>query len=100
MHTSVILLLSLDPTGGLCNDTRLTIRALLNRIIYAENATCVHKGKRVFIPRIPMTPTETDFPFVTSEDEVSYSSCILYNNQQRNGECRYIYFSYALRQQL
>ena len=50
----------------MCNGTRLTIRALLNRIIDAEIATGVRKdkGKRVFIPRIPMTPTDTDFPFV------------------------------------
>ena len=33
IHASVILLRSLDPTDGLCNVTRLTIRALLNRII-------------------------------------------------------------------
>ena len=61
IHASVILLRSLDPTGGLCNGTWLTIRALLNRIIDAEIATGVHEGKRVIIPRIPMTPTDTDF---------------------------------------
>ena len=60
----MILLLSLDPTVGLCNGTRLTIRALLKRIIDVEIATGVHKRKRVFIPRIPMTPTDTDLPFV------------------------------------
>ena len=41
IHTSVILLHSLDPTGGLCNGTRLTIRALMNRITDAEIATGV-----------------------------------------------------------
>ena len=93
IHVSVILWRGLDPTGALCNGTRLTIGTLLNRIIDAEIATGVHKGKCFFIPRIPMTPTDTDFPFA-SEEAVSHSSCILYNNQQRPrteyGECGYI----------
>ena len=58
------LLRSLDPTQGMCNGTRLTVKAFLNRIIDTEIATGVHKGKRVFIARIPMTPSDTDFPFV------------------------------------
>ena len=64
VYASIILLRSLDPTQGMCNGTRLTVKAILNRIIDAEIATGVHKGKRVFIPRIPMTPSDSDFPFV------------------------------------
>ena len=84
IHASVILLRSLDPTGGLCNGTRLTIRALLNRIIDAEIATGVHKGKRVFIPRIPMTPTDTDFPFVLRRRQfpIRPAFCITINKGQ------------------
>ena len=84
IHASVILLRSLDPTGGLCNGTRLTIRALLNRIIDAEIAIGVHKGKRVFIPRIPMTPTDTDFPFVLRRRQfpIRPAFCITINKGQ------------------
>ena len=84
IHASVILLRSLDPTGGLCNGTRLTIRALLNRIIDAEIATGVHKGKRVFIPRIPITPTDTDFPFVLRRRQfpIRPAFCITINKGQ------------------
>ena len=66
VYAPIILLRSFDPTQGqgMCNGTRLTIKAFLNRIIDAEIATGVHKGKRVFIPRIPMTPSDSDFPFV------------------------------------
>ena len=43
---TVILLRNLDPYGGLCNGTRLIIRAFSNRIIKAEIATGVHKHKQ------------------------------------------------------
>ena len=62
---SIILLRSLDPTQGLCNGTRLTVRSVCKRLIDAEIATGSHVGNRVFIPRIPLlTPTDSGFPFV------------------------------------
>ena len=66
------------------NGTGLTIRALLNRIIDAEIATGVHKGKRVFIPRIPMTPTDTEFPFVLRRRQfpILPAFCITINKGQ------------------
>ena len=64
VYASIILLKSLDLTQGMCIGTRLTVKAFLNRSIDAEIATSVHKGKRVFIPHIPMTPSDSDFPFV------------------------------------
>uniref|UniRef100_K3YBR9 DNA helicase Pif1-like 2B domain-containing protein n=1 Tax=Setaria italica TaxID=4555 RepID=K3YBR9_SETIT len=43
----VILLRNIDPANGLCNGTRL-----------------VHAGKRVFLPRIPLCPSDDEmFPF-------------------------------------
>ena len=61
---TVILLRNLDPDEGLCNGTRLIIRAFSNRVIDAEIATGVHKQKRVFIPRIILTSSESELPFV------------------------------------
>lgn len=56
IHSSVILLRNLNPTGGLRNGTRLTIRALLDHIIDAEIATGVHKGRRVLSIALPWLP--------------------------------------------
>ena len=61
---TVILLRNLDPNEGLYNGTRLIIRAFSNRVIDAEIATSVHKQKRVFIPRIILTSSESELPFV------------------------------------
>ena len=63
-YASIILLRSLDPTQGMCNGSRLTIIEISSHVIDAEIATGTHRGNRVFIPRIVMIPSETDFPFV------------------------------------
>jgi ATP-dependent DNA helicase PIF1 len=54
----IILLRNLDPHNGLCNDTRLIVRGLVRSCIDAEIVNGQHAGTRVFIPRIPMSPTE------------------------------------------
>jgi ATP-dependent DNA helicase PIF1 len=54
----VILLLNLDPHNGLCNGTRLVVRGFGNNSIDAEIVNGQHVGKRVFLPRIPLSPSE------------------------------------------
>jgi hypothetical protein len=64
VNCPVILLRNLDPHNGLCNGTRLMIRAFQDNAIDAEIVGGQHAGKRVFIPRIPMSPSEdTSLPF-------------------------------------
>uniref|UniRef100_A0A8I6XC35 DNA helicase Pif1-like 2B domain-containing protein n=1 Tax=Hordeum vulgare subsp. vulgare TaxID=112509 RepID=A0A8I6XC35_HORVV len=58
VNCPVILLRNLDPYNGLCNGTRLMIRAFQDNAIDAEIVGGQHAGKRVFIPRIPMSPSE------------------------------------------
>ncbi|XP_022041580.1 uncharacterized protein LOC110944175 [Helianthus annuus] len=60
----IILLRNIDPPNGLCNGTRLICRAFGHNVIDAEIAIGDHSGKRVFLPRIPMTlPEDNMFPF-------------------------------------
>jgi hypothetical protein len=58
VNCPVILLRNLDPHNGLCNGTRLMIRAFQDNAIDAEIVGGQHAGKRVFIPRIPMSPSD------------------------------------------
>ena len=83
-YASVILLCSLDPTQGMCNDSRLTIIEISSHVIDAEIATGTHRGKRVFIPRIVMIPSETDFPFVLRRKQfpIRPAFCITINKGQ------------------
>jgi len=60
----ILLLCNLNQSIGLCNGTRLIVKRLGQRVIEAEIITGNNVGKRVFIPRINMSPSETDWPFV------------------------------------
>jgi uncharacterized protein with FMN-binding domain len=59
----IILLRNLNPLEGLCNGTRLIVHDLQSKVIDAEIITGSHIGKRVFIPRITLSPSESSLPF-------------------------------------
>jgi ATP-dependent DNA helicase PIF1 len=60
----ILLLHNLNQSIGLCNGTRLIVKRLGQRVIEVEIITGNNVGKRVFIPRIIMSPFGTDWPFV------------------------------------
>jgi len=60
----ILLLHNLNQSIGLCNGTRLIIKRLGQHVIEAKIITRNNVGKRVFIPRIIMSPFGTDWPFV------------------------------------
>jgi hypothetical protein len=60
----ILLLHNLNQSIGLCNGTRLIVKRLGQCVIEAEIITRNNVGKRVFIPRIIMSPYGTDWPFV------------------------------------
>ncbi|XP_065642149.1 ATP-dependent DNA helicase PIF1-like [Hydra vulgaris] len=53
-----------DFKAGLCNGTRMKVCALQNNYIDAEVLTGVSAGKRVFVPRIHLAPSDSNLPFV------------------------------------
>ncbi|WVZ94394.1 hypothetical protein U9M48_040292 [Paspalum notatum var. saurae] len=60
----VILLRNIDPANGLCNDTRLVVCGFQKNSIDAEIVLGQHAGKRIFLPRIPLCPSDDEmFPF-------------------------------------
>lgn len=60
----IILLRNIDPPNGLCNGTRLVCKGFQRNVIDAEIAVGEHAGQRVFLPRIPLCPSDNDmFPF-------------------------------------
>ncbi|XP_045033918.1 ATP-dependent DNA helicase pif1-like [Daphnia magna] len=59
----IILLKNIDSRKGLCNGTRLIIRELALNLIVADIAAGKNKGHTVFLPRMSMTPTDSDLPF-------------------------------------
>jgi len=60
----ILLFRNLNQSIGLCNDTRLIVKRLGQRVIEVKIITRNNVNKRVFIPRIIMSPSGTDWPFV------------------------------------
>ena len=58
----IMLLTNLDAPK-LCNGTRLCVKSMLPHIIEATILTGCAKGEDVFIPRIPIIPTDLPFEF-------------------------------------
>ncbi|GBM45495.1 hypothetical protein AVEN_210227-1 [Araneus ventricosus] len=61
---SVIMLLrNLNPSAGLCNGTRLIIRKLMPIVIDDEILTGHTKRSRASVPRITLSPSDSNLPF-------------------------------------
>lgn len=83
----IIVLRNLDTKSGLCNGTRLVVRELLGpRVIDAEiiSGSDEHIGRRVFIPKIKLTPSDTALPFKFQRTQfpVRLAYCMTINKSQ------------------
>jgi len=58
----IMLLQNLDPPE-LCNSTRLCVKNLSSHLIKATILTGCAKRKDIFIPQIPLIPTDLPFDF-------------------------------------
>ncbi|AQK61879.1 hypothetical protein ZEAMMB73_Zm00001d012949 [Zea mays] len=60
----IMLLRNIDPANGLCNGTRLVVHGFQKNSIDAEIVLGQHAGMRIFLPRIPLCPSDDEmFPF-------------------------------------
>ncbi len=64
MGVPILLLCNFNQSIGLCNGTRLIVKKLGQRVIEADIIIGNNVNKRVFMPRIIMSPSRTDWPFV------------------------------------
>ena len=58
-----MLLRNFDAVNGHCNGTRYIVLEAGSNIIEAIIAAGTHAGKKLFIPRIVMSPSDTVYPF-------------------------------------
>ena len=55
----IILLRNLQPKRGLCNGTRLIVKAISDKVLDCEILTGTRAGTREFIPKLWLTPSDT-----------------------------------------
>ena len=77
----VMLLRNLDPPK-LCNGTRLTIKRMMPRVLEATILTGRARGEDVFIPRIPLVPSDMPFEFKRLQFPVKLSFAMSINKAQ------------------
>ncbi|XP_075425538.1 uncharacterized protein LOC142465468 [Ascaphus truei] len=79
---SPIMLLRNLHTPNLCNGTRLCIKTLMPNLIEATILTGNAKGQDVFIPRIPLIPTDMPFTFKRLQFPIKLAFAITINKAQ------------------
>ena len=62
-YAPIILLRNIDPIQGHCNGTKYAVTQMNDHIIDATIASGIHVGKKLFIPRISLSPSENLYPF-------------------------------------
>ena len=77
----VILLRNLNPPT-LCNGTRLIVERMTCRVLEAMIVTGPGKGNVVFIPRIPLIPSDMPFSFKRLQFPVSLCFSMSINKAQ------------------
>ena len=77
----IMLLRNLDAPK-LCNGTRLLVKSLMPNLIEATVITGCAKGEDVFIPRIPVIPSDLTFTFKRIQFPVKLSFAMSINKAQ------------------
>ncbi|KAG7958763.1 hypothetical protein I3843_10G033700, partial [Carya illinoinensis] len=81
----IMLVRNINPSEGLCNGTRLICCNFNRNVIDAKISVGHHKGKRVFIPRIPFLPDINEnngFPFKRTQFFIKLSFAMTINKSQ------------------
>jgi ATP-dependent DNA helicase PIF1 len=81
-----ILLRNLNQSAGLCNGTRLLVTQLSKWVLEAQIISGTHVGDKVFIPRIVLSPSESNWPFVLKRRQFSVSICFAMKINKSQGQ--------------
>ena len=66
----IMLLRELKGSQGTCNGTRLWVLKMFTNFIEAEYLIGFAVGNKVFIPNIPLSPSDTNLPFKLKRTQI------------------------------
>ncbi|KAI3904873.1 hypothetical protein MKW92_037592 [Papaver armeniacum] len=82
----IMLIRNINQSMGLCNGTRLIVKQIGKRVIEAQILIGNHIGSRVYIPRIIMSPTDTNLPFVLRRRQFPVKVCFAMTINKSQGQ--------------
>ena len=85
-HSPIMLLRNYDAKSGLLNGTRLVVVRLGDRVIEAKILSGRRKNETVFIPRITLTPSDTDLPFKLKRRQFPVRQCYALTINKAQGQ--------------
>jgi len=71
----IMLLKYIDKANGLCNGTRLQVNDLGKNVIFTTVITGKNVGDKIFIPRMNLTPSDSNIPFKFQSWQFPISLC-------------------------
>ena len=86
LRSPVIVLRNLNQAEGVCNGTRGLITKISHRVIEIELLTGDFVGKKVFIPRITLTPSETQVLFKLEKRQFPLKLCFAMTINKSQGQ--------------
>lgn len=82
----IILLRNINQNAGLCNGTRLIVVRLFTRVIEAKVLTGRSIGRIFFIPRVEITPSDSNWPFSFTRRQFPVKLCFAMTINKSQGQ--------------
>ena len=82
----IMLIRNIDTVKGHCNGSKYIVKEIRPHVISALTMNGPQKGHILFIPRIPMSPSSTTFPFVLTRVQFPIKPCFSITANKSQGQ--------------
>ena len=82
----VMVLRNLNPGEGVCNGTRAVVTRISDRVLEVRLLTGEHAGSTTFIPRLGLTPSNTQVPFEFCRRQFPVKVCFAMSINKSQGQ--------------